>query len=109
MGLYRKYWLIGIAFLSLALPAWARVYRQPVTLDKSTTIGSVVLKPGSYEFVADDAKSELNVLQNNKVISTVPGQWIKLPQKTLYSSVSNNGNKITQVQFEKSDQAFQPQ
>ena len=31
MGLYRKYWLIGIAFLSLALPAWARVYRQPVT------------------------------------------------------------------------------
>jgi hypothetical protein len=67
------------------------------------------VKPGTYQLNADDAKKDLTVLQNNKVVATVSGQWIKLPKKVDNSSIMTDGNKVTQIQFSGSDQAFQPQ
>jgi hypothetical protein len=77
-------------------------------LSTGKTIGSTQLKPGSYDFTADDTKMELNILQKGKIIATVQGQWVKIPQKAGASEVDFDGDKITQVQFSGIDQAFQP-
>jgi hypothetical protein len=103
-----KYYLAVLAVLATIMPLWARVYKESLTIDTNKTIGSAQLKAGTYDLMADDAKKELNILQNGKAIATVQGQWVKLPQKAQYSTVVSDGDKITQVQFSGSDQAFQP-
>ena len=103
-----KHCITGLVVLTLTLPVWARTYKESLVLDKNTTIGSSQLKPGSYQLTADDAKKELNILQNGKIIATVQGQWVKIPQKAQSPSVDIDHDKITQVQFSGSDQAFQP-
>jgi hypothetical protein len=104
-----KHYVVGLAVLTLAMPLWARTYKQSLTTDKSEAIGSAQLKAGSYDLSAEDGKKELNIVQNGKVVATVQGQWVKLPQRPQYSTVVSDGNKITQVQFSGSDQAFQVQ
>ena len=109
MRLGAKHALAGLAVLVSVLPVWARTYKQPWIVVGSATIGSTQMKPGSYELNADDSKKELTVLLNNKAVATVQGQWIKLPKKSDYSTVLTDSNKVTQIQFSGSDQAFQPQ
>jgi hypothetical protein len=103
-----RHYLAGLALLTLTMPVWARTYKESLALDKNSTIGSAQLKPGSYEFTADDTKKELNIIQNGKIIATVQGQWIKIPQKAQAPIIDTDHDKITQVQFSGSDQAFQP-
>jgi hypothetical protein len=103
-----KHYLAGLAVLTLTMPVWARTYKESLILNKNAMIGSAQLKPGSYELTADDTKKELNILQKGKIIATVQGQWVKIPQKAGASEVDFDGDKITQVQFSGIDQAFQP-
>jgi hypothetical protein len=103
-----KHYITGLAVLTLTLPVWARTYKESLVLDKNTTIGSAQLKPGSYQFTADDTKKELNILQKGKIIATVQGQWVKIPQKAQAAGVEIDGDKITEMRFSGSDQAFQP-
>ena len=109
MRFHLKYYLTGLAILALTIPVWARTYKQTLVLSSNATIGSTQLKPASYELTADDTKMELNILQKGKIIATVQGQWVKIPQKAASSSIASTGDKITQVQFSGSDQAFQLQ
>jgi hypothetical protein len=109
MRIHMKHYLAGLAVLTLTMPVWARTNKESVTLEKSKTIGSTQLKPGSYDFTADQAKKELNILQNGKVIATVQGQWVKIAQKAQYSTFDSDGDKITEVEFGGNDQAFQVQ
>jgi hypothetical protein len=102
-----KHYLVGLAVLTLTMPVWARTYKYSLALSKNTTIGSAQLKPGSYDFTADDTKKELNILQKGKIIATVQGQWVKIPGKTQGAGVDSDNDKITQVRFSGSDQAFQ--
>ena len=108
MRFHGKYYLTGLAVLALTIPAWARTYKQTLVLSTNATMGSAQLKPASYELTADDTKMELNILQKGKIIATVQGQWVKVPQKAGSSAVVFTGDKITQVQFSGSDQEFQP-
>ena len=108
MRFHLKYYLTGLAVLALTIPVWARTYKQTLVLSSNATIGSTQLKPASYELTADDTKMELNILQKGKIIATVQGQWVKIPQKAGASEVDFDGDKITQVQFSGIDQAFQP-
>jgi len=108
MRLRMKHYLIGLAVLTLTIPVWARTYKESLALDKNTTIGSAQLKPGSYELTADDTKKELNILQKGKIIATVQGEWVKIPQKAQSPGFDFDHDKITQVRFSGSDQAFQP-
>ena len=102
-----KHYIAGLAVLTLTMPVWARTYKESMTLDKNSTIGSAQLKPGTYQLTADDTKKELNILQNGKIIATVQGQWVKTPQKSEISGVVTDQDKITQVLFQGSDQEFQ--
>ena len=107
MRIHVKHYLAGLAFLTLTMPLWARTYKQSLTFTNNTTIGSAQLKPGSYEFTADDTKKELNIMQKGKIIATVQGGWVKIPQNAQGSGVDSDHDKITQVRFSGSDQAFQ--
>ena len=109
MRLRAKQCLALLAVLALTSPVWARTYKETITPDKDTMIGGTQLKAGSYDLAGDPAKKELQILVNGKVMATVQGDWVKLPQKPQYSTVVSDGNKITQVQFSGSDQAFQVQ
>lgn len=109
MSLRVKHFMAVLAVMALTSPAWARTYRETITPEKDTMIGGTQLKAGSYDLAGDPAKKELQILLNGKVMATVQGTWVKLPQKPLYSTVLSDGNKITQVQFSGSDQAFQLQ
>ena len=108
MRIRMKHYLAGLAVLTLTMPVWARTYKEPLILDKSSTLGSTQRKPGTYQLTADDTKKELNILQNGKIIATVQGQWVKIPQKAQAASIDTDQDKITQIQFSGSDQAFQP-
>jgi hypothetical protein len=107
MRLRMKHYVAGLAVLILTMPVSARTYKASLALNKNTTIGSAQLKPGSYEFSADDTKKELNILEKGKIIATVEGQWVKIPEKSRDSGVDSVDDKITQVRFSGSDQAFQ--
>lgn len=108
MRIGNKLFISGLAVLTLTMPVWARTYKQSLPLQKDATIGSAQLKAGEYELRADDSKTELNIMQKGKVVATVQGQWVKV-QKPQDSTVISDGDKITQVQFGGSEQAFQPQ
>ena len=108
MRFQAKHYVACLAVLALTMPVWARTYKESLILNKNAMIGSAQLKPGSYELTADDTKKELNILQKGKIIATVQGQWVKIPQKAGASEVDFDGDKITQVQFSGIDQAFQP-
>jgi len=107
MHFHVRHYLAGFAVLALTIPVWARTFKQTLVLSTNKTIGNAQLKPGSYEFTADDTKMELNILRNGKIIATVQGQWVKTPQKTQASGLDSVQDKITQVRFHGSDQAFQ--
>ena len=107
MRLHMKHYLAVLAVVTLTMPLWARTYKQSMTLDRNSTIGSTQLKPGTYQLTADDTKKELNILQNGKIIATVQGEWVKIPQNAQGSGVDFYNDKITQVRFSGSDQAFQ--
>jgi len=109
MRLGTKQVLVCLAVLILAMPVLARTHKDSWTVGMLPTIGGTQGKAGTYQLNADDAKKELTVLQNGKVVATVPGQWVKLPKKVDYTQVQTDSGKVTQVQFEGSDQAFQPQ
>lgn len=109
MRLRMKHCVAVLAVLTMTMPAWARTYKETISPEKDTMIGGTALKAGSYELSADDAKKELKIVENGKVLATVQGQWVKLPAKPQYSTVISDGNKITQVQFSGNDQAFQLQ
>jgi hypothetical protein len=98
-----NHFLAGLALLAIATPVWARTYKEPLMLDKNTLIGGTELKAGSYELTADDGKNDVSILRDGKVVATVQGQWVKLPQKSLYSSVASDGDKITEVMFSGSE------
>jgi hypothetical protein len=102
-----KYYLAGLAVLTMTMSVWARTYKESLVLNKNTAIGSAQLKPGSYELTADDTKKELNIMQKGKIIATVQGEWVKVPQNAQGSGVDSTNDKITQVRFSGSDQAFQ--
>jgi hypothetical protein len=103
MRLRMKHCVAVLAVLTMTMPAWARTYKETINPEKDTMIGETKLKAGSYELSADDAKKELKIVENGKILATVQGQWVKLPQKTQYSTVVSDGDKITQVQFSGSD------
>ena len=109
MHLNVKYYLVGLALLVTTIPVSARTNKQSAVFTSNTSIGSTQLKPGSYDLSADDTKTELNISQNGKIIATVQGQWVKIPQKPRNSELDVDNNKVTQLRFRGNDQAFQVQ
>ena len=109
MRLVAKHIVAVLAAFILVMPVLARTHKDSWTVNLPLTIGGTQVKAGTYQLNADDTKKEITVLQNGKLIATVPGQWVKLPKKADYTQVQTEGGKVTQVEFGGSEQAFQPQ
>ncbi|HXN97561.1 MAG TPA: hypothetical protein VN881_00720 [Candidatus Acidoferrales bacterium] len=99
--------LAAFTLLTLAAPVWARTHSATAISDGSTTVAGTQLKAGDYELKVDDNASQLQVIQNGKVVAQAPVQWIQLPQKAADTTVLLDGNKIVEVDFGGKTQAVQ--
>jgi hypothetical protein len=52
--------------------------------------GTTQLQPGDYVIRGKESQPQLEILQHDKVVATVPCQWIRLDQKA---------HQVTEVQF----------
>jgi len=92
--------LAAAALTIAAFPVWAaHNYSTDWSPVQPITIGTTQLKPGQYELRAEEGKAELQVLQHNKVIGTVPIHWATLTAKARDSQVVTDSGKVTEVQF----------
>jgi hypothetical protein len=99
--------LAAFTLLTLAAPVWARTHSATAISDGATTVAGTQLKAGDYELKVDDNASQLQVIQNGKVVAKAPIQWIQLPQKPADTSVLLDDNKIVEVDFGGNTQAVQ--
>ena len=108
MRLSVKKCFIALALSVAAFPVWAaHNYSTDWSPTEPMTIGTTQVKPGQYELRAEEGKSEVQVLQHNKVIATVPVHWTTLPAKSRDSQITTDGGKVTQVQFAGRNEAAQ--
>ncbi|HEX2776383.1 MAG TPA: hypothetical protein VHN10_07065 [Candidatus Acidoferrales bacterium] len=99
--------LASLTLLTLAAPVWARTHSATAISDGSTTIAGTQLKAGDYELKVDDNASQLQVIQNGKVVAQAPVHWVQLQQKPADTSVLIDGDKIVEVDFGGKTQAVQ--
>jgi hypothetical protein len=96
----KKKLFISLAVSLVALPVWAaHKYSTDWSPAQPIAIGTAQIQPGQYELRAEAGKSELQVLEKNKVIATVPIHWTTLPSKPRSSEIQTDGSKVTGVEF----------
>jgi len=98
----------ALVFLLISLPARA-AHSDSMSweLYETTTIGSAQVKPGNYLFRAGEGQSELQILQDGKVIAKVPCSWTHLMRKAPESEIQILNNQMIQVQFAGRSEAIQ--
>jgi hypothetical protein len=99
--------LASLTLLTLAAPVWARTHSATAISDGSTTVAGTQLKAGDYELKVDDNASQLQVIQNGKVVAQAPVHWVQLPQKPAGTSILLDDDKIVEVDFGGNTQAVQ--
>jgi len=93
-------YLTAVAFSFITLPVWAaHLDSMSWELNEPTTIGNAQVKPGNYLFRAEEGQSELQIIQDGKVIARVPCRWTQLASKAAYSEVRTLNDQIIQVEF----------
>ncbi len=104
MSLKPKFFGAVAAMLVLTAPVWAAStssHKDSTSIDfgRATTIGNKQLQPGRYTFEANEDQTQLNVLENGKVIATVPCHWVQLQKKANNSEVLSNKNQVNEIRF----------
>jgi hypothetical protein len=96
----RGKYLAALAFSFITLPVWA-AHSDSFSweIHESTTIGNAQVKPGNYLFRAEEGQSELQIVQDGKVVARVPCHWTRLTNKASSSEVKTLDNRIIQLQF----------
>jgi hypothetical protein len=104
----RAKYFAAFAFSLIAFPVWA-AHSDSMSweITRPTTIGPAQVKPGNYVFRAEEGQSELQLIQDGKVIARVPCHWTQLTNKAAYSEVKTLDNQIIQVQFAGRREAIQ--
>jgi hypothetical protein len=96
----KKKSFVALAFSLAAFPLWAaHTYSTDWSPTQPISIGTMQVQPGQYELKVEEGKSELRVLQKNKVIATIPVHWTTLPTKPQSSEILTDGTKVTTVEF----------
>jgi len=97
----------ALILLTLAAPVWARTHSATAISDGTTTVAGTQLKAGDYQLKIQDNGTQLQVIQDGKVVSQVPVKWIQLPQKSSDNEVVLDNNQIVEVDFGGDTQAIQ--
>jgi hypothetical protein len=100
--------LVALTFSLISLPVWA-AHSDSMSweLHETTTIGSAQVKPGNYLFRAEEGQSELQIIQDGKVIAKVPCSWTHLTKKASESEIQILNNQMIEVQFAGRREAIQ--
>ena len=100
--------LAALAFSLISFPVWAgHSDSMSWELHETTTIGSAQVRPGNYLFRAEEGQSELQIMQDGKVIARVPCSWTHLTRKAPESEIQILDNQMIQVQFAGRREAIQ--
>lgn len=101
MQVHIKKSLSLFAILIFAAVTWASTRTDSTAYDvtQPIEIGQSQLQPGHYTLKANESTNQLRVLQNGKVVATVPCHWVKLQQKANNSEILSNKDKVTRVEF----------
>jgi hypothetical protein len=103
MNFHAKKCIGVLAVAALALPLWAgsssHTDSTPFDAVQTAKIGQTQLQPGHYTLKAKESGNQLEILQEGKLIATVPCSWVELPQKAKNSEVLSSKNQVTQVEF----------
>lgn len=93
-------YLVALAFSLISLPIWA-AHSDSMSweLHETTTIGSAQVVAGNYLFRAEEGQSELQIVQDGKIIAKVPCNWTHLTKKAPESLIRILDNQLIQVQF----------
>jgi hypothetical protein len=92
----------------ISLPVWAaHLDSMSWELHETTTIGSAQVEPGNYLFRAEEGQSELQIIQDGKVIAKVPCGWTHLMKKATESEIQILNHQMIQVQFAGRSEAIQ--
>ena len=91
-----------LATLLFAAALWASSRTDSTGYDvtRPTQIGNTQLVPGHYTLKATESMNQLRVLQDGKVLATVPCRWVTLDHKADSSEILTNANRVTRVEFE---------
>lgn len=105
MKFHAKYYLGVLSVLILTAPAWASknsLHKDSTdyNVTRTTMIGKTQLQPGHYTIKATETEKQFEVLQDGKVIATVPCEWVTLPKKAEQSEISTDANRVSEVEFE---------
>jgi hypothetical protein len=65
-----------------------------------TKIGTTELAPGDYVLRGKESQAQLDILQNGRVVATIPCHWVRLDKKAEMSEVYSTGSQVTEVKFE---------
>jgi hypothetical protein len=103
-----KYFVVGMSFIALTVPAWAGTeHTQALHLQQDTIVGKTQIPAGLYEIKANEDKPDLRIVaKDGRVVLDAPGQWVKLPAKAPDSEVTLDGNHLVQVEFRGQNEAF---
>lgn len=98
----------ALSFSLISLTVWA-AHSDSISweLHETTTIGSAQVKPGNYLFRAVEGQSELQIIQDGKVIAKVPCGWTHLMKKAPQSEIQILNHQMIQVQFAGRREAIQ--
>jgi hypothetical protein len=105
MRLQVKQIVIGLAICAMAAPVWAKTKTVDLQITEPSKVGSTQLAPGDYQFRAKEQGNQVDVLRNGKIIAEVPCHWVQLDKKSDQSSVLLDGNTVTELDFDGSNQA----
>lgn len=104
MNFTAKAYLGAWAVLALTLPVLAKSsqHTDSTTFDTSESqkIGQTELQPGRYTLKATESQNQLEIIQNNKVIATVPCTWVQLSNKAKNSEILSTKDRVTEVEFQ---------
>jgi hypothetical protein len=104
----RGRYIIAVAFSLIALPAWA-AHSDSFSweIHEPTAIGNAQVRPGDYLFKAEEGRSELQIIEDGKIIARVPCHWTHLANKASSSQVKTFDNQIIHLQFAGRREAIQ--
>jgi hypothetical protein len=104
----RGKYFAAFALSLISMPVWA-AHSDSMSweLHETTTIGIAQVKTGNYLFRAEEGQSELQIIQDGKVIAKVPCSWTHLTKKAPESEIEILNNQMIQVQFAGRREAIQ--
>lgn len=108
MRLNLKQLISVLAIFVFAMVVWASARTDSTRYDVTQTIkiGQTKLKPGHYTLKASESNDKLRVIEDGKLVATVPVHWVKLQQKANNSEIFSNKNHVTRVEFQGRSEAI---